>query len=124
MRYVPRAAAALASTLSGRQPSPVEPLSVRELEVLRLLGSDISQREIAAQLFVSVNTVKSHVRSVLRKFDVGTRGAAVELAREAGLIGDYAPATTTAPRPALDRSDGVEGHMVSPPQRLVARMPG
>ena len=99
VRYVARAAASLASTLSGRQPSPVEPLSVRELEVLRLLGSDMSQREIAAQLFISVNTVKTHVRSVLRKFRVGSRGAAVELAREAGLIGDYAPATTAAAAP-------------------------
>ena len=80
-------------------------------------------RDRAPQLFVSVNTVKTHVRAVLRKFDVGTRGAAVELAREAGLIGDYAPATTAAPRPAAGRSDGVDGQASSPPQRLVARMP-
>ncbi len=123
VRFVARGAAELAHSLNGRRPSPEEPLSVRELEVLRLLGSDMSQREIAAQLFVSVNTVKTHVRSVLRKFGVGSRGAAVERACEVGLIGGYAPATTVAPDAVIATST-IEEPPTMPPQRLVARMPG
>jgi LuxR family maltose regulon positive regulatory protein len=64
----------------------VEELSERELAVLRLLQTDLSQREIAARLFVSFNTVKTHMRSVFRKLDVSTRAAAVRRARSLGLI--------------------------------------
>jgi LuxR family maltose regulon positive regulatory protein len=64
----------------------VEELSDRELAVLRLLQTDLSQREIAARLFVSFNTVKTHMRSVFRKLDVSTRADAVQRARGLGLI--------------------------------------
>jgi LuxR family transcriptional regulator, maltose regulon positive regulatory protein len=61
-------------------------LSERELDVLRLLASRLSQREIAGELFVSFSTVKSHVRSIFRKLGVDTRGDAVTRARELGLL--------------------------------------
>jgi len=67
-------------------PPPVEVLSDRELAVLRLLQTDLSQREIAARLFVSFNTVKTHMRSIFRKLDVSTRTEAVRRGRTAGLI--------------------------------------
>ena len=53
--------------------------------MLRLLPTDLSQREIAARLFVSFNTVKTHMRSIFRKLDVSTRPEAVRRGRELGL---------------------------------------
>jgi LuxR family maltose regulon positive regulatory protein len=61
-------------------------LSERELAVLRLLATDLSQREIGSQLYVSFNTVKSHSRSLFRKLGVSRRGDAVARARELGLL--------------------------------------
>jgi ATP/maltotriose-dependent transcriptional regulator MalT len=61
-------------------------LSERELEVLRLLATSLSQREIAGELFVSFSTVKSHVRSIFRKLGVDARADAVTRAREFGLL--------------------------------------
>jgi ATP/maltotriose-dependent transcriptional regulator MalT len=61
-------------------------LSERELDVLRLLPSSLSQREIAGELFVSFSTVKSHVRSIFRKLGVDSRADAVKRARELGLL--------------------------------------
>jgi LuxR family maltose regulon positive regulatory protein len=61
-------------------------LSERELAVLRLLPTELPQREIGAAIFVSLNTVKSHVRSIYRKLDVDTRDDAVARARELGLL--------------------------------------
>ena len=63
-----------------------EALSSRELAVLRLLPTGLSQREIGEQLFVSMNTVKTHLRHVYRKLDAPTREAAVSRARELGLL--------------------------------------
>jgi LuxR family maltose regulon positive regulatory protein len=57
-------------------------LSDRELAVLRLLASDLSQREIGTQLYVSFNTVKAHTRSIFRKLGVTTRAEAVARSRE------------------------------------------
>ena len=54
-----------------------EPLTRRESNVLRLLASDLSLREIAAELFVSYNTVKSQTRAIYRKLGVSTRAEAV-----------------------------------------------
>jgi LuxR family maltose regulon positive regulatory protein len=61
-------------------------LSDRELAVLRLFAGERSQREIADQLFVSFDTVKSHARSIYRKLDVGSRAEAVARGRERGLL--------------------------------------
>jgi ATP/maltotriose-dependent transcriptional regulator MalT len=61
-------------------------LSERELDVLRLLASSLSQREIAGELFVTFSTVKSHTRSIFRKLGVNRRADAVNRARELGLL--------------------------------------
>jgi LuxR family maltose regulon positive regulatory protein len=63
-----------------------ERLSGRELAVLRLLDAQLTQREIASQLFVSVNTVKSHVRAAYRKLGATSRRQAVREAHEQGLL--------------------------------------
>jgi LuxR family maltose regulon positive regulatory protein len=63
-----------------------EPLSDAEIGVLRLLATELSQREIAGQLFVSVNTVKTHTRLIYRKLGVGSRAEAVARAFALGVI--------------------------------------
>lgn len=63
-----------------------EELSERELSVLRFLPSQLSQREIASELYVSLNTVKTHCRAIYRKLGVDGRKAAVQTARERGLL--------------------------------------
>ena len=62
-------------------PAP-EALTDAELDVLRLLRSELSQREIGTELYISLNTVKSHTRSIYRKLGVATREEAVTRARE------------------------------------------
>ncbi|MEV6530865.1 LuxR C-terminal-related transcriptional regulator [Streptomyces sp. NPDC051639] len=64
----------------------VEELSGRELDVLRRLAEMMSTQEIAADLYVSVNTVKTHLKSVYRKLAVNRRNEAVRRARELGLL--------------------------------------
>jgi LuxR family maltose regulon positive regulatory protein len=54
-----------------------EALSERELEVLRLLDSDLSGPEIAGQLHSSVSTLRTHTRNIFAKLDVSSRRAAV-----------------------------------------------
>jgi LuxR family maltose regulon positive regulatory protein len=61
-------------------------LSPREIEVLRLLPGTLSQREIAAELYVSFNTVRTHTRVIFSKLGVTSRVEAVARARELGLI--------------------------------------
>jgi LuxR family maltose regulon positive regulatory protein len=63
-----------------------EPLTDRELTVLRYLQSVLSNGEIAAEMTVSVNTVKTHVRSIYRKLDTNHRRDAVRRARELHLL--------------------------------------
>jgi LuxR family maltose regulon positive regulatory protein len=65
----------------------LEPLSVRETVVLRYLPTLLSNQEIAGELFVSVNTVKTHLKSIYRKLGVSDRREAVKLARELRLVG-------------------------------------
>lgn len=61
-------------------------LTDREQAVLRLLPSSLPLREVAAQLFVTVNTVKSHTRLIYRKLGVSSRTEAIRRARELGLL--------------------------------------
>jgi LuxR family maltose regulon positive regulatory protein len=70
------------------QPAPiiVEPLSDREREVLRLLSAMLSTAEIGTEMYISVNTVKTHLRSIYRKLSAARRGEAVRRARELKLI--------------------------------------
>lgn len=63
-----------------------EELTAKEVEILRLLATRLSRREIGERLVVSVNTVKSHQRAVYRKLGVQDRGTAVSRARELGLL--------------------------------------
>ena len=63
-----------------------ETLSEREAAVLRFLPTMMSNQEIAAELFVSVNTVKSHLKAIYRKLDVADRREAVRRARELELL--------------------------------------
>jgi LuxR family maltose regulon positive regulatory protein len=64
----------------------VEPMSERELEILRLLAQGLSNRQIAERLVISVGTTKSHVHHILEKIGSGSRMGAVTRAREQGLI--------------------------------------
>jgi LuxR family maltose regulon positive regulatory protein len=64
----------------------IEPLSERELEVLRLIAEGYSNQQVARELFISLGTVKAHTASIYRKLDVGSRTQAVAYARELELI--------------------------------------
>lgn len=64
----------------------IEPLSERELDVLRLLARGFKYAEIAEQLFVSVNTVRFHIKSLYGKLSVDKQAKAIERARAFGLI--------------------------------------
>jgi LuxR family maltose regulon positive regulatory protein len=75
----------LPAPTSGR-PVVVEPLTAREQEVLGYLSALLSTEEIAELMFVSVNTVKSHVRGILRKLGAPRRNEAVRRARELQLV--------------------------------------
>lgn len=72
--------------LDGAVQQPVEKLTARELEVLGHLDELLTTEEIADVMFVSVNTVRTHVRSILRKLEAPRRNAAVRRARELGLL--------------------------------------
>ena len=66
--------------------SLVEPLSARELDVLRLLASDLDGPGIADELFVGLSTVRTHTKSIYAKLGVNSRRAAVRRGEELGLI--------------------------------------
>ena len=68
------------------EPPRTGDLSERERTVLRLLTGGMTEREIAAELFVSFNTVHSHVKAVYRKLGVTSRAEAVARARRDGLL--------------------------------------
>jgi LuxR family maltose regulon positive regulatory protein len=72
-------------TPAAQQPL-IEPLTERELEVLRLLADGLSNQEIARQLVVALGTAKTHTASLYRKLDVVSRTQAVARARELGLL--------------------------------------
>jgi LuxR family maltose regulon positive regulatory protein len=64
----------------------IEPLTRRELEVLRLLNTHLSTPEIAQELYISVNTVRSHIKNIYGKLNVNRRIAAVQRSEELGLL--------------------------------------
>ena len=74
------------STTPRRRVDVDEPLTERELAVLRLLATQLSNREIGRQLYVSINTVRTHIQAVYRKLGVAARAEAVTQARELGLL--------------------------------------
>ncbi len=67
-------------------PTLIEPLSARELQVLRLLAADLSAPEIAEELVVAVSTVRSHIKHIYGKLDAHSRYEAVERAKILGLL--------------------------------------
>jgi DNA-binding NarL/FixJ family response regulator len=101
IRVVARGEALLAPTVTRRlldrfahtlpdrtqtAPPALAELTERELEVLTLLASGLSNAELAERLFLSETTVKTHVSSILRKLDLRDRVQAVVLAYQAGLV--------------------------------------
>ncbi len=96
--YVARLLAAMDGPASGQRrptappsslppPSPlIEPLSPRELEILRLIAQGLSNREIGQRLFLALDTVKGHNRHIFEKLQVERRTEAIARARELGLL--------------------------------------
>ena len=82
----PEPSTAVAVTSRNEGCVVAEELTPKELEVLRLLATRLSRREIGARLYVSLNTVKTHQRALYRKLRVEHRSAAVIRARELGLL--------------------------------------
>jgi DNA-binding NarL/FixJ family response regulator len=75
------------NSMRGNISSPKLPrLTLREIEILKLVAQDRSDKEIAQVLHVSVNTVRNHIQNILRKLEVKNRQAAVWRARHHGLI--------------------------------------
>jgi LuxR family transcriptional regulator, maltose regulon positive regulatory protein len=76
--------------ISGPAPVPaqllIEPLSAREIEVLKLIEAGLSNQEIASKLFISIPTVKRHISNVYAKLDVETRTQAVSRGKELGFF--------------------------------------
>jgi LuxR family maltose regulon positive regulatory protein len=64
----------------------VEPLSKREMEVLRLLATDLTSPEMARELVLSVNTIRSHIKSIYAKLDAHSRYEAIARATELNLL--------------------------------------
>jgi LuxR family transcriptional regulator, maltose regulon positive regulatory protein len=86
--YVQRLLAAINKT-EGNAPvrqDLIEPLSERELDVIRLLGTDLDGPDIARQLVVSLNTVRTHTKNIYAKLGVNNRRAAVRRAQELDLL--------------------------------------
>jgi LuxR family transcriptional regulator, maltose regulon positive regulatory protein len=82
--YIRDVVAAGEHLVAAPPPSPpelFEPLSHRERAVLRLLPSQLSNQEIAGELHVSLNTLKTHLKSIYRKLEAGSRSQAVARAR-------------------------------------------
>jgi LuxR family transcriptional regulator, maltose regulon positive regulatory protein len=67
-------------------PSLIEPLSARELDVLRLFNTELSGPEIARELVIGLSTVRTYTKSIYTKLNVNSRRAAVKRAAELGLI--------------------------------------
>ena len=86
--YAGRLLAALSATGERRPVTPglIEQLSDRELEVLRLLGTDLDGPAIARELFVSLNTMRTHTKNIFAKLGVTSRRAAVRRAAELDLL--------------------------------------
>jgi LuxR family maltose regulon positive regulatory protein len=83
-----RLPSSVAHTNVGRRPSSpqIEPFNDREMQILRLLAAGLSDRQIAEELYLSINTVKWHNRQIYSKLGVGRRGQAVARAQELGLL--------------------------------------
>ena len=74
------------SAVSTQQSAMIEPLSERELEILRLIAEGLSNREISERLFLALDTIKGHNRRIFDKLQVKSRTEAIARARELGLL--------------------------------------
>ena len=85
--YVEHLLAACSAGATGTPPQQglIDPLSRRELDVLRLLGTDLGGPDIARELFVSLNTLRTHTKNIYAKLGVNDRRAAVRRSAELGL---------------------------------------
>ena len=94
LEYIGKLLEALRAGMTARDKARVpwpaglilDPITGRELEVLRLLDSELSNRKIAARLFVSIDTVKSHNRHLYARLGVHNRHQAMRRARELKLL--------------------------------------
>lgn len=87
-RYVDKLLSAFAQPAHVYVPQSnlIEPLSQRELEVLRLIAQGLSNGEISQRLFLAMSTVKGHNLRIFRKLQAKSRTEAVARARELGLL--------------------------------------
>lgn len=74
------------SRTQARYPVLIEPLSDRELEILQLISEGFTNPEIAARLYLSLNTVKVHTRNIYGKLDIHNRAQAITRAQALGLL--------------------------------------
>jgi LuxR family maltose regulon positive regulatory protein len=72
--------------LRGPDSEFIEPLSEREIEVLQLIAQGLSNREVGDRLYLTLNTVKAHSRTIYSKLGVNNRTQAVSKARALGLL--------------------------------------
>lgn len=72
--------------IPGRHATTVKPLTESEIRVFRLLRGSLSLRQIAAELFLSINTIKTHTQSIYRKLGVSTRDDAIVRGRDTGIL--------------------------------------
>jgi LuxR family maltose regulon positive regulatory protein len=88
MNIIARAEESGASPVEGSKPADemIEPLTERELEVLRLIAVGLKYEQIARKLFVSVNTVRFYVKGIYGKLDVNSRSQAIAQAHQHKLI--------------------------------------
>ena len=82
----PRTPATDATAYYDRFPTSGEALSARELDVLQDLSSGLSREDIAKAQFISINTLKAHLRAIYRKLGVSSRAAALLEAERRGLV--------------------------------------
>jgi LuxR family transcriptional regulator, maltose regulon positive regulatory protein len=105
----------------GTPHQPAAILTERELSVLRFLPSRLTNAEIARECLMSVNTVKTHLKSIYAKLGVTSRAETVERARLLGLLGRAARSPFSSP--SAKSGDGPTGDSVAPAGPIPAPAP-